>query len=54
MLFRSLLLPYTTLGHLFGFLPLPVPFLGLLGLILLAYVISAEAVKHWFYRNHTG
>ena len=23
-------------------------------LILLAYVISAEAVKGWFYRNHMG
>ncbi len=47
-------LPYTPLGHLFGFLPLPLPFLGLLALILLAYVISAEAEKGWFYRNHMG
>ena len=50
----TLLLPYTPLGRLFGFLPLPLPFLGLLALILLAYVISAEAVKGWFYRNHMG
>ena len=50
----TLLLPYTPLGLLFGFLPLPLPFLGLLALILLAYVISAEAVKGWFYRNHMG
>lgn len=54
VLAATLLLPYTPLGHLFGFLPLPLPFLGLLALILLAYVISAEAVKRWFYRNHTG
>jgi Mg2+-importing ATPase len=50
----TLLLPFTPLGRLFGFVPLPLPFLGLLALILLAYVISAEAVKRWFYRNHTG
>ena len=50
----TLALPYTPLGHLFGFLPLPLPFLGLLALILLAYVICAEAVKGWFYRNHMG
>ena len=54
VLAATLLLPYTPLGHLFGFLPLPLPFLGLLALILLAYVISAEAVKGWFYRNHMG
>jgi len=50
----TLLLPFSPLGRLFGFVPLPLPFLGLLALILLAYVISAEAVKRWFYRNHAG
>jgi len=54
VLAATLALPYTPLGHLFGFLPLPLPFLGLLALILLAYVICAEAVKGWFYRNHMG
>jgi Mg2+-importing ATPase len=48
----TLLLPYSPLGKLFGFVPLPLPFLGLLALILLAYVVSAELVKRWFYRNH--
>jgi len=48
----TLLLPYSPLGKLFGFVPLPLSFLGLLALILLAYVVSAEQVKRWFYRNH--
>jgi Mg2+-importing ATPase len=54
VLAATLVLPYTPLGRLFGFVPLPLPFLGLLALILLAYVISAETVKRWFYRNHVG
>lgn len=47
----ALLLPWTPLGRLFGFVPLPPLFLGLLGAILLAYVASAERVKRWFYRG---
>jgi Mg2+-importing ATPase len=54
VLAATLALPYTPLDHVFGFLPLPLPFLGLLALILLAYVICAEAMKGWFYRNHMG
>jgi len=50
----TLALPYSPLGRLFGFVPLPAPFLGLLALILLAYGLSAELVKGWFYRNHGG
>ena len=49
----TLALPYTPLGRLFGFVPLPAPFLGLLALILIAYGISAELAKRWFYRNHS-
>jgi P-type Mg2+ transporter len=51
VLLLTLLLPATPLGRLFGFVPLPPRFLLLLGLILVAYVLSAEAVKGWFYRN---
>ncbi len=50
----TLLLPFTPLGRLFGFVPIPLPFLGVLALILLAYMLSAELVKRWFYRNHQG
>lgn len=50
----TLALPFTPLGRVFGFVPLPPAFLGLLALILLGYGLSAEAVKRWFYRNHTS
>jgi len=46
----ALYLPYSPLGELFGFVPLPVPALaGILG-VTAAYFISAEAVKRLFYR----
>ena len=47
----ALMLPWTPLGSLFGFVPLPPLFLAILGGILAAYVLSAEAVKRWFYRD---
>jgi Mg2+-importing ATPase len=48
----TLLLPSTPLGALLGFVPLPPFFLIWLLLILVAYVVSAELVKGWFYRHH--
>jgi Mg2+-importing ATPase len=47
-------LPATGLGRLFGFVPLPPVFLPVLGLIVLAYVSTAELVKGWFYRQLHG
>ncbi len=44
----TLAIPYTPLGAAFGFVPLPPLFLGLMGLIVLGYVVSAELVKRWF------
>ena len=43
-------LPYTPLGALFGFVPLPASFLAMMGAIILAYAASAELAKGWFYR----
>ena len=51
VLVATLLLPWTPLGHLFGLVPLPPLFLVLLALVLLAYVLSAELAKRWFYRH---
>jgi len=51
VLVATLLLPWTPLGHLFGLVPLPPLFLVLLALVLLAYVMSAELAKRWFYRH---
>ena len=47
----ALVLPWTPLGRLFGFVPLPPLFLALLAAILAAYVLTAELVKHRFYRG---
>jgi Mg2+-importing ATPase len=42
-------LPWTPLGRLFGFVPLPFEFITLLAAILVLYVASAEIVKRVFY-----
>jgi Mg2+-importing ATPase len=47
----TLAIPYTALGAVFGFVPLPPLFLGLMGLIVLGYVVSAEFAKRWFFRG---
>ncbi len=47
-----LIIPYTGLGTLFGFAPLPVNFLLLMGLIVVVYVASTELVKMFFYRKY--
>jgi Mg2+-importing ATPase len=48
----TLLFPYTPLGAIFKFAPLPLPFLALLAGILAAYMTSAELAKWVFYRKH--
>ena len=47
----TLAIPYTPLGKIFGFVSLPPLFLGLMGLIVVGYIGSAELAKRWFYRN---
>jgi Mg2+-importing ATPase len=47
----TLAIPYTPLGKIFGFVPLPPLFLGLMGLIVVGYIGSAELAKRWFYRK---
>jgi Mg2+-importing ATPase len=48
----TLALPYTPLGTVFKFAPLPLPFLGMLAGILVVYVSTAEVAKALFYRAH--
>jgi len=48
----AVVLPFTLLGRIFGFAPLPGSFLGLMALIVLAYIGCAEGLKHIFYRRH--
>lgn len=44
-------LPFTPLGRIFGFQPLPLWFLGTIVIIVLLYIIAAEVTKHIFYRR---
>ena len=45
-------LPFTPLGRVFGFVPLPAVFLGLMGLIVASYIACAELLKGAFYRKN--
>ena len=45
-------LPYTPLGGLLGFTPLPLSLLGAIALLALTYLLLVQAVKTWFYRRH--
>jgi Mg2+-importing ATPase len=47
----TILIPFSPLDAVFGFKRLPAVFLLLVTLIILAYVVSAEAVKLVFYRR---
>jgi Mg2+-importing ATPase len=45
-------LPYTRLGGLLGFTPLPLALLGAISLLALTYLFLVQTVKTWFYRRH--
>jgi len=47
----TLILPFTPLADIFGFSPLPIHFILLIGLIILLYIFTAEAVKKFFYKR---
>ena len=47
----TLALPYSEIGRLFGFAPLPGIDLGIMGTIVLAYMLSAERLKRKFFRH---
>jgi len=47
----TLILPFTPLGALFEFIPIPMEFIALMGAIVAFYVLSAEAAKRVFYRR---
>jgi len=47
----TIFLPYTALGALFGFVPLPAGFVLLLLAITGAYLLANELVKGWFFRR---
>ena len=45
-------LPYTPLGSLLQFAPLPLSLLGAIALLAVTYLFVVQAVKSWFYRRH--
>jgi Mg2+-importing ATPase len=47
----TIFLPYTPLGALFGFVPLPFSFVLVLLGITAAYLVASELVKGWFFRR---
>ena len=47
----AIALPFSPLGKIFGFVALPVRFLGWMAAIVAAYIISAEVAKKIFYRK---
>jgi Mg2+-importing ATPase len=47
----TLIIPFSPLGMIFGFDPLPVSFLLLVGTIVTGYIISAEIAKTIFYQR---
>ncbi|PYV38764.1 MAG: magnesium-translocating P-type ATPase, partial [Acidobacteria bacterium] len=47
----TLILPFTSLGEIFGFNRLPISFLLLIGIIVIGYIIAAEMAKTVFYRK---
>ena len=46
------LLPYTPVGSLLRFTPLPVSMLGTIAFLAATYLLVVQAVKSWFYRRH--
>ncbi len=43
-------LPYSPLAHWLGFVPVPAPVMGALGLVTIAYLVLVYGVKRWFFR----
>jgi Mg2+-importing ATPase len=45
-------LPYTPLGSLLRFTPLPLSLLAVIAFLAVTYLCLVQAVKSWFYRRH--
>ncbi len=48
----ALILPFTPLGEIFGFIAPPSLFFIILTLLLGAYLLLAEVIKNWFFKRH--
>ncbi len=48
----AVVLPYTPLGRVLGFIPLPAPLLGVIAFLAVTYLFLVQAAKAWFYHRH--
>jgi P-type Mg2+ transporter len=48
----AVVLPYTDLGKLLQFTPLPLSLLGAIAFLAVTYLLLVQVVKSWFYRRH--
>jgi Mg2+-importing ATPase len=48
----GIVLPFTGLSHVLGFTPLPVSFLLVLVVLIVAYMVLVDVAKSFFYRAH--
>ena len=48
----AIALPYSALGTLLRFTPLPISLMGAIAFLTLTYLALVQLVKVWFYRNH--
>lgn len=46
-------LPYTPLGQLLRFTPLPIALIGVITVLAVTYLLLVQTVKSWFYRRHS-
>ena len=47
-----IVIPYTVIGNLFGFVSPPLIYLPIIGLIVFTYICMTEIVKKVFYKNY--
>jgi len=48
----ALIMPFTPIGPIFGFVAPPPLFFAILSLLLIAYLVLAQIVKNWFYKRY--
>jgi Mg2+-importing ATPase len=48
------ILPFTVIGHIFGFVQPPLSFFAVLAGLVVGYIIIVELVKRWFYRKYSS
>ena len=48
----AVVLPYTPLGRVLGFIPLSASLLGVIAFLAVTYLFLVQAAKTWFYHRH--